>query len=204
MRCAYSPLAIICCCFLAFSICTHAQPDPFGEDEEEQKTKNDQPPLSELEFSDRLVYGLGSNALSFTFGGSRVSISVAPRLGYMLSKRWMAGVGASYQFFKVDNRFGEFQDQYYGGELFTNYRVFNQFLVLGEYELMNVKDRQVFSREGRVWQPGVFVGAGYRQGGGRLLFDVKAKYNLNHIGGLSPYRSPFVIGFNVFFRPLGR
>jgi hypothetical protein len=178
-----------------------AQPDPFGNDD---KSQNDQqkkrPPIGEQDLKDRLVPGLASNALSLTFGGSQVSISVAPRLGYMLSRRWMAGVGAAYQYFKFESRRGSFQDQYYGGELFTNYRVYNNILVLGEYELMNVKDRQQLSLDDRTWQPGVFLGLGYRQGGGRLIFDAKAKYNLNHQGGVSPYAMALVIGFNVFLR----
>lgn len=177
-----------------------SQPDPFGNDEGKEESDSNGKPMSQRPFKERLILGLGSNALSFTFGGSEVSISVAPRLGYMLNRRWMAGVGAAYQYFKVDNRFGSFQDQYYGGELFTNYRVYNNILVLGEYELMNVKDRQQFSVDSRTWQPGLFLGLGYRQGGGKLIFDVKAKYNLNHVDGVSPYAMPLVIGFNVFLR----
>jgi hypothetical protein len=178
-----------------------AQPDPFGGSEEEQEDEDGRgPPMSDRNWQDRLVYGLSSNALSITFGGSQTSISVAPRIGYMLNRRWMAGFGGSYQYFAVDNRFGSFQEQYYGAELFTNYRIYNNFLILGETELMNVKDRQQFSVESRTWQPGTFIGIGYRQGGGRLIFDVKGKYNLNHREGLSPYGSPIVIGFNVFLR----
>ena len=178
-----------------------AQPDPFGGSEEEQEDEDRQgPPMSDRDWQDRLVYGLSSNALSITFGGAQTSISVAPRIGYRLNRRWMAGVGGSYQYFAVDNRFGSFQDQYYGGELFTNYRIYNNFLILAEHELMNVKDRQQYSVEDRTWQPGTFLGVGYRQGGGRLIFDVKGKYNLNHRAGVSPYGSPIVIGFNVFLR----
>lgn len=191
--------------FLLFPLTPgHAQPDPFGEAEEEQDEETDNgPPMAELDWQDRLVYGLASNALGITLGTSLTSISVAPRVSYLLSRRWMAGVGGTYQYFAVDNRYGSFQDQYYGGELFTNYRVFRNVLILGEYELINVKVRQQqqrFTVDDRTWQPGTFIGAGYRQGGSRLIFDVKAKYNLNHIGGISPYQSPIVIGFNVFLR----
>jgi hypothetical protein len=184
-----------------FPMLLQAQPDPFGNDDQTKDEKADKgPPMSEKPFKERLVPGLASNALSLTFGGSQISVSVAPRLGYMLNRRWMAGVGAAYQYFKFESRRGSFEDQYYGGELFTNYRVYNNILVLGEYELMNVKDRQQFSADSRTWQPGLFLGLGYRQGGGRLIFDVKAKYNLNHVDGVSPYTMPLVIGFNVFLR----
>ncbi len=178
-----------------------AQPDPFGNDEQAEDAKTQKgPPMSEKPLKKRLVPGLGSNALSLTFGGSQVSISVAPRLGYWLNRRWMAGVGVGYQYFKFENRRGSFQDQYYGGEFFSNYRVYNNILVLGEYELMNVNDRQVPSGDTRTWQPGLFLGLGYRQGGGKVIFDVKAKYNLNHREGVSPYAMPLVIGFNLFLR----
>ncbi len=176
------------------------QPDPFGDDDTEEEKDAKGPPMDQKPFKDRLVFGLGSNALSVALGGSQVSISVAPRVGYMLDRRWMAGVGMAYQYFKVDNRFGSFQDQYYGPEFFTNYRVYNNILVLGEYEVMNVKNRQQFSVESRTWQPGLFLGLGYRQGGSKVIFDTKIKYNLNHVEGVSPYGSPFVIGFNVFLR----
>ena len=143
-----------------------------------------------------MVFG-GNVGLSF---GTYTRINVSPKIGYRLDNRWIAGVGGTYQYLEIDDRFGEFYDRIYGGNIFTNYRIFNSFLLVGRYELLNVKVHPVFSLNPyRTWQPGTLIGLGYRQGtGGKVLFDINLMYNLTHNRGVSPYNSSIVWGFNLF------
>lgn len=180
---------------LLFSLLTVAQPT---RSTDEKDDKDEKPDLSEKDFSDRLVYG-GNIGLSF---GNTTSIRISPKIGYRLNRRWIAGIGGTYNYISVNiPRLGKFQDNIYGGMLFTNYRVFNNFLAIGRVELMNVRNRtnNRFSDEIRVWQPGNMLGVGYRQGtGGKVVFDMQILHNFSYRPGVSPYSSPWVMQFNIF------
>ena len=164
--------------------------------EEQKEEKNKGQDVQELPFKERLVFG-GNLGLSF---GSYTTINVSPKIGYLLTNKWMAGIGATYQYIKIKGNYGTYDDRIYGGELFTNYRIFDNFLLLGEYELINVKTQPVFANEPyRTWQPGTFLGIGYRQGlGGSVYADLQFMYNFSYQRGVSPYQNPYVINFNIF------
>lgn len=164
---------------------------------DKEDDKEEDQGLSEKDFSDRLVYG-GDLGLSF---GNTTSIRISPKIGYRVNKKWIAGVGGTYNYISINNPGLKFQDHIYGGMLFTNYRLFSNILAVSRVELMNVRNRtsNTFSDEVRVWQPGTMVGAGYRQGtGGKVVFDMNILHNFSYRPGVSPYSSAWVIQFNIF------
>ncbi len=157
---------------------------------------DEQPSLSELKFKQRLVYG-GNLGLTF---GQHTSINVSPKLGYRLNKRWIAGIGGTYSYLRIESRRGVYEDQIYGGEIFTNYRFYRNFIAVGKFELINVRTRPShFQNFKRRWQPGSFIGIGYRQGvGGKVAFDIQLLYNFSYRSGISPYENPYLFNFNFF------
>jgi len=142
------------------------------------------PPLS-----DRIFVG-GNLALTF---GSVTYIGVAPVVGYMLTPKWMAGVGASYYYFK-DNYY-HYESSIYGGLLMTRYVLFKGLFVEGDFEENNqdaltivdpILQTYTLSRK---WIPSLLLGAGYSSSMGRnsafylsVLYDVIQNPNSQYYG----------------------
>ncbi|WP_158858310.1 hypothetical protein [Lunatibacter salilacus] len=147
------------------------------------------PPLKE-----RMYYG-GNFSVQF---GTITFVDVSPLAGVMLTERYSAGVGATYQYF--NNRFyRNAQAHIYGGRLFNRYHVFPKIFAHAEYEALNVEvanpipntTEVVFTRD---WVPGLMVGAGYFSPfGNRGGMNITVLYNLTYDNRRSPYNEPYVI-----------
>jgi len=149
----------------------------------------DNPPLKE-----RMYYG-GNLSLQF---GTLTFIDVSPLAGVMLTEKYSAGVGATYQYF--NNRFFQnAQSHIYGGRLFNRYNLFPKIFAHAEYEALNVEvanpipntNEVVFTRD---WVPGLMVGGGYFSPfGNRGGMNITVLYNLTYDNRRSPYNEPYVI-----------
>lgn len=165
--------------------------DAFGQRE---IYPEENPPLK-----DRMYYG-GNLSLQF---GTVTFIEASPLAGVMITERYSAGLGATYQYFN-DRRF-RYSSNVYGGRIFNRYNVFPRIFAHAEYETLNVEvatqipntNEIVLTRD---WVPGFMVGAGYFSPlGSRGGMNFMLLYNLTHDNRRSPYREPYVIRVGFVF-----
>lgn len=155
----------------------------------------DNPPLKE-----RMYFG-GNLSLQF---GTLTFIDVSPLAGVMITEKYSAGVGATYQYF--NNRFYQNAAAHvYGGRIFNRYNVLPRIFAHAEYEALNVEvanevpnsSEVIFTRD---WVPGLFVGAGYfTPFGNRGGMNFMLLYNLTYDNRRSPYNEPYVIRVGFVF-----
>lgn len=154
----------------------------------------DNPPLNE-----RMYYG-GNLSLQF---GTITFIDVSPLAGVMITEKYSAGVGATYQYF--NDRFFNYNSNIYGGRIFNRYNVLPRIFAHAEYETLNLEvanrvpntNDVVLTRD---WVPGFLIGAGYFSPfGNRGGMNFKLLYNLLHDNIRSPYREPYVIRVGFVF-----
>ncbi|WP_375583823.1 hypothetical protein [Cyclobacterium xiamenense] len=149
----------------------------------------DNPPLKE-----RVYFG-GNFSLQF---GSVTFVDISPLAGVMVTDKYSAGLGATYQY--INNRFVQNADAHiYGGRIFNRYNVLPRFFLHAEYEALNVEvinpipntNEFVISRD---WVPGLFGGAGYfTPFGERGGINFMLLYNFSYDNRRSPYSEPYVI-----------
>jgi hypothetical protein len=116
----------------------------------------------------------------------------------MITNKFSAGAGITYQYFR-DNRFIGGENNIYGGRIFGRYNVRPNIFLHGEYESLNLDlYNRVSETFQRTWVPGLFLGAGYfapfgRRGGANVTF----LYNFLFDNQRSPYNQPYVfrVGF---------
>lgn len=153
----------------------------FYEEEEEK-----------VPLSDRLYFG-GNFGLQF---GSITYVDVSPLVGVMITERYSAGVGITYQYLKYRD-FSE-SSNVYGGRIFNRYNVLPNVFAQAEFESLNVEAYRetatgdIVSR--REWEPGLFLGGGYfipfgRRGG----MNFTLLYNVLYDNRNLLYNEPYVI-----------
>jgi len=149
----------------------------------------EKPPLNE-----RMYFG-GNFSLQF---GTITFIDVSPLAGVMLTEKYSAGVGATYQYFN-NGFYQNAQSNIYGGRLFNRYNLFPKIFAHAEYEALNVEvanpipntNEVIFTRD---WVPGLMVGGGYFSPfGNRGGMNITLLYNLTYDNRRSPYNEPYVI-----------
>lgn len=147
---------------------------------------------------DRMFWG-GSFGLQL---GTFTNVSLLPVLGYRATETFWLGSGAVYHY----RRFQGVSIHNYGGRLFAQQQVFNNFLIHGEYEMISVEyptripGTNTYDYNRRfVGLP--MAGLGYRQRiGERGAADLLLLYNFND-SFASPYSNPiFRAGFSFPFR----
>jgi hypothetical protein len=161
--------------------------------------------------SDRKVLFGGSFGASF---GSYTYIELSPKIAYLLTDKALAGIGLTGVYSKVSYdiinpatwvKTGTFnhESSLYGGSLFAEYLLVENFFPHIEYEALNFEyliydyNRSDYI-EDRTWVHSFFVGGGIRQYFGQNSFiSIMFLYNLNH-QSLSPYDQPYVVRFGVF------
>ena len=148
--------------------------------------------LKDTPFKDRLYVG-GDLGLSF---GSITFININPIVGYRFDKKWSAGIGAKYIYYR--ERFPEYNWEYsnsmYGGSVFARYLIGKSFLAQAEFETLNAEVRPFLSTVWtRKWVPIGLVGAGYRQGIGNTYLQILLLYDVIDDRN-SPYRSEYLFG----------
>ncbi|WP_230680342.1 hypothetical protein [Pontibacter sp. 172403-2] len=177
------------------------RPQPLPQEQPEVVRQQDEAGKPAL--MDRLYFG-GGLGLQF---GTFTNISLLPILGYRITDRFSAGVGAVYHFVS----YSSYSYSNYGGRVFTQAELFDigdgAILAHGEVEVLNAEYNGPgsylgggFERRSTVAFP--MVGLGYRQRiGERASFDLLVLYNTNDASYYNPYNNPvFRAGINIPFR----
>lgn len=144
-----------------------------------------------IPFKDRVYYG-GNFGMQF---GTITLVDVSPLVGVMITNRYSAGLGVTYQYFN-DRRYVGGSTSTYGGRVFNRYNVLPNIFLHGEFETINFDNFNQFNGEfSRIWSNALFLGAGYFApfGGGRGGANFTFLYNLLHDNLRSPYGEPYVI-----------
>lgn len=141
-------------------------------------------------FSNRLFTG-GDFGLQF---GAVTYIDIAPILGYRLTDKFSAGIGAKYIYYSVDESYGlpKYSTNIYGGIIFARYNIIDPVFLHAEFETLSLETYVGRELERRPVSA-LFLGAGYRQFIGEsssinlmLLYDVIQDL-------YSPYHNPLII-----------
>jgi hypothetical protein len=152
------------------------------------------PEEGKVPLKDRMFFG-GNFAVSF---GTITFIDISPLAGAMITNRFSAGAGITYQYFR-DSRFVGGENNIYGGRVFGRYNVRPNIFLHGEYESLNLDlYNRVSETFQRTWVPGLFLGGGYfAPFGGRGGANVTFLYNFLFDNQRSPYNQPYVfrVGF---------
>ena len=139
---------------------------------------------------DKLFFGGGFGLSGGSWG---TSISVSPIVGYRVTSRVSAGVGANYTYYRYQDAFFDYSDNRWGGQVFTQIMLVRNIFAWGSYEFINYSyngdqnDRRTAER--------IPLGLGLRQPlGGRAAINVIAAYDVLQS---SAYNSPWI--FTFFF-----
>jgi hypothetical protein len=145
-------------------------------------------------FIDRLFTGgnLGAQFGTVTF------VDVSPLLGYRITDKISAGIGATYQYYHYKDKFYDFETNVYGGRGFGRYLFTDYLFGHAEYEYLNLEAFD-FKRR-RVDVGSLLAGGGYIQRIGNNAFLVAMiLYNFTE-SVYTPYSNPIIrIGFNIGF-----
>ena len=154
--------------------------------------EEDNPPLK-----DRLYYG-GNFSLQL---GNITYIDASPLVGAMITEKYSAGMGATYQYYN-NKYYVDGASHVYGARVFNRYNVFRQIFLHAEYEALNLElpytlpnNDIIFTRE---WVPSLFAGAGYFVPfGDRGGMNFMALYNFSYDNKRTNYNEPYVfrVGF---------
>lgn len=141
-------------------------------------------------WQERVYFGGGFGLSSGTNGSS---VNVSPLVGYMITSKLSAGVGATYQYYK----FGDFSDNRYGGEVFARMNTFKQIFLYSSYQFINY-NTNIFSDGSRRTIARLPLGAGMSQPvGSRASLNFLAAYDVLWDPAQQAYDSPWI--FSVFF-----
>ena len=106
----------------------------------------------------RRVYFGGTLGFSF---GNYTRISIAPLVGFRLTKMWSAGVKVAYEYVQ-DKRYSEtITSNNYGGSVFARLRPTPRFYLHGEYAYMSYEYQTTDLSSEREWVPFLLLGGGY-------------------------------------------
>ncbi len=173
--------------FLA-SMCFNSSYAQYVEGDTSITDKKDK--SSSSSFKDKLYYG---GNLSFNIVQGYLLLETSPLVGYKITESLSAGIGGKFLFAR-DLIYKE-NFSIYGGGVFSRYKVFSQFFLHAEYELLNAYNRQplspIFGQ--RDFASMLFVGGGYATGEGGFGMQIMLLYDLlNHPN--SPYQGSYIIG----------
>ena len=137
---------------------------------------------------------VGGN-LGFQFGQQTVA-DVSPLIGYKITDKIAAGIGVTYQYYSIHNRYYDFQTNVYGGRVFGRYYFTDYLFGHVEYEYLNLEAFD-FNRR-RVDVESLLAGGGYMQRFGRNSGIVAMiLYNFTETA-YTPYTNPIIrIGFVI-------
>lgn len=137
---------------------------------------------------------VGGN-VGFQFGPETYA-EVSPLIGYRFTEKFSAGIGATYQYYRLRNQYYDIQTDVYGGKVFGRY-FFKEFLFgHAEYEYLNLEAFD-FQRR-RVDVGSLLAGVGYFQKFAENSgFFAMILYNFTE-SVYTPYSNPIIrIGFTV-------
>ncbi|MFT6166630.1 MAG: hypothetical protein ACJAV5_000624 [Vicingaceae bacterium] len=138
---------------------------------------------------DKVVVG-GNLGAQF---GDLTLIEVSPTVGYKLTEKWLAGVGARYIYVKP-RLFPS--TNIIGGAIFQQYAILEQVVLHAEFEYLSFENIYNPGERFDFYSP--LVGAGYRSSiGGNAFASFLVLFNLNDDIN-SPYTNP-ILRFNFGF-----
>lgn len=143
----------------------------------------------------RLVIG---GSLGATFGNITY-FEISPRVGYLLTDQWIAGISAKYAYYEEKNSLFDYSTSMYGGGIYTQYYFLKYFVAHAEYEALNLDDFRPPYKRTNIHS--IFVGGGIssRIGNSNSFFNAILLYNLNETYN-SPYSNPYLqigVGFGL-------
>lgn len=135
--------------------------------------------------------------------GDVTFIELAPIASYRVTEKFHAGLGLTYQYYKVNyNGVPDYSSSAYGGSVFMRYFIWGDLFAHAEYAplyITNFYDYSIPIPEYRnVWAQDVLLGGGYRQWIGQKAFmSLMLLFNINE-SLYSPYSNPIIrIGFGL-------
>lgn len=170
---------------LIFTLCTSVL---IAQDTVDYVQKPNTPKENPKPFFDKekLVYG-GDIGLAL---GDVTFINISPMVGYKVSKRYVPGIGITYQYIRYNVY--NFQTSIYGGSIFQRFYFFPFLFAHAEYQLLN-GEFDPFSRE-RITLNNIWVGGGIQQRlGGIAGMSLMVLFNLNELPYSYP-QSPWIRG----------
>ncbi|MBL0343175.1 MAG: hypothetical protein IPP71_21290 [Bacteroidetes bacterium] len=157
--------------------------------------------LTKYLFKDKLFFG-GNLGLQF---GNLTYVDVSPLIGYKITEKLHAGIGATYIYYRYKDSFGNYETSIYGGRVFGRYYPIDNLFAHVEYEILNLdvpasvpgSNYDVLVRDNI---SSVLVGGGYVQPiGTNASLMLMVLFNLTE-EQYSPYQNPiFRIGINAGF-----
>ena len=161
-------------------------------------SQSDEPKES---FKDKVFFGGGFGM----FFGTTNYIELSPLVGYRITNELSAGIGITYQYISRKNHpiYVDFNTSVYGGRIFANYLITDNFFPHAEFEVLSLEYKYFDNapgrpENGRYFYESIFVGAGYRFPVGKSSYiTTMLLYNLNYTES-SSYDQPYVwrMGFN--------
>ncbi len=145
-------------------------------------------------FADKIFTG---GNLGFQFGTVTFA-EVSPLVGYKITKKFHAGIGATYQYYHYKDKYYDFETNVYGGRVFTRYLFTDYLFGHVEYEYLNLEAFD-FQRR-RVDVTSLLAGGGYIQRiGSNSSIVAMLLYNFTE-SAYTPYTNPVIrIGINIGF-----
>lgn len=154
-------------------------------------------------FKERFYFG-GNLGLQF---GSATYIDISPLVGYRITEKFSAGLGATYIYYNIKEtayNYG-YETSIYGGRVFARYHFMENLFAHAETEVLNMDVPEIITgtnqytlvRDNIV---SVLGGGGYAQPiGARSALIVMLLWNFTE-DQYSPYENPiFRVGFNAGF-----
>jgi hypothetical protein len=150
---------------------------------------------------ERIVTGGG---MGLGFGSVQDYVSVSPSIGYMFTRKLIAGLNLSYMYTNYKFFKPSLKLHTYGGGPFARYIVYKSIFIQAQYEYLNYEFPVSATETTRQGFDSFMAGGGIIQPlGDRAALYVMALYNFSYKqpapGTFSPYNSPWVIraGINV-------
>lgn len=165
----------------------------------------------EKDFWDKIFWG---GSIGFQFS-SITQIDASPLIGYSITDRWKAGIGATYQYYRDNRPLYNFETDIYGGRLFSSFVLVNELkkilpvnsngtglFVHGEVELISLETAvfdpsHKYPGQSRFYIASYLIGLGIKQQmGERSFINLTVLWNLNELT-YSPYSNPVMrVGFS--------
>lgn len=198
------------CSLILFLVNVHAfgqedQPNSTGQEQTKPISYGQEGPQSEHPILDRMFFG-GSLGLQF---GSATYIDVSPLVGYKITEKLHAGVGATYIYYKVKDTYYNYsyETSIYGGRIFGRYYFLDNLFGHLEWEILNMDVPSTNTINGvqsydyiRDNIMSLMVGGGYAQPiGSNAAITLMILWNLTE-EQYSPYQNPiFRLGIAAGF-----
>lgn len=152
--------------------------------------------------SDKLYFD-GNFWASF---GNQTNVNIAPKVGYKINDRLSAGIGVRYQYYSFKDYSTGYKESasFYGGSVFSRYKLIDQIFLMTEYEHMNIENFIYVPAE--KWTDIWLVGAGFQYSLGgftsayaQVMYDVLENPLLPYFYQTIGPGVPVILRFGISF-----